>query len=188
MRHQRPTHRDLLHGLEAGTIREDFYYRIRVFEIVLPPLRERREDILPIARALIARLAARSGRPAPILSEAVERALLSHAWPGNVREMQNALEHAAVLCEGGLLTADCLPVELHRPARAGRTPIGALGLESGSEAERDRILRALESHGWNRTATAEALGISRVTLWKKIRAFRLEQGVFGERSRPSEGS
>ncbi|QDU66104.1 sigma-54 interaction domain-containing protein [Engelhardtia mirabilis] len=172
------TNRDLARDLESGRLREDFYYRICVFEVVMPPLRERREDVLPIARALVEALARDHARPAPTIGEDAQRALLAHSWPGNVRELRNALEHAFVLCDGDELTPACLPTELRREGRQVAPQIGALGLEAGSDAERDRILRALESHAWNRTATAEALGISRVTLWKKIRNFRLDQGIF----------
>lgn len=179
------TNRDLHRGLEDGSIREDFYYRIRVFEVVLPPLRERRDDILPIARELLTRIARDSARPALTLAPDAERALTGHTWPGNVRELLNALEHASVMCEADTIRADCLPIELRPERRGGHAPIGALGLESGSEAERERVLRALEAHGWNRTATADALGIRRVTLWKKIRAFRLDEGVFSGRPRPT---
>ena len=180
------TNRDLARGLEDGTIREDFYYRIRVFEIAIPPLRERREDVLPIAHRLLGRIAHDGGASPPLLAEDAERALLGHSWPGNVRELENALEHASVICEHGVIHADCLPPELRSRSRGSSAPIGALGLESGSEAERERILHSLERHGWNRTATAEALGISRVTLWKKIRAFHLDEGIFRRGSRPED--
>ena len=96
------TNRDLEAALARGEFREDLYYRLRVFEIRLPPLRERREDILPLAEAFLEELGAAVGRPAAGISREAREALLAYAWPGNVRELRNALERATILCDGGL--------------------------------------------------------------------------------------
>ena len=173
------THRDLAEALAAGRVREDFYYRIRVFEVRMPSLRERREDIVPLAEHFLSELSERHQRPGLRFDAGAEAALLAHRWPGNVRELKNAVEHAFVLAEGDRVRATDLPLELRE---LGDAPVagqlGALGLPARSGEERRRILDALEAHGWNRTRTAEALGISRVTLWKKIRQHRLDDGTF----------
>jgi len=135
------TNRDLDVALARGQFREDLYYRLRVFEIRLPPLRERREDILPMAEAFLEELGPAVGRPAAGISRQAHEALLTYPWPGNVRELRNVLERASILCDGGLITLDHLPVGVGRgPGRAltgnGSLPrVGALGealLETGA--------------------------------------------------------
>ena len=113
------THRDLRRSVGEGSFREDLYYRLRVFPIELPPLRERREDIEPIARLLLSRVGARTGRALRFSPDAL-RALLSHAWPGNVRELENALEFAATVCQGQTLQPEDLPPRSSRRARRVR--------------------------------------------------------------------
>jgi len=117
------TNRDLDVALARGQFREDLYYRLRVFEIRLPPLRERREDILPMAQAFLEELGPAVGRPAAGISRQAHEALLSYPWPGNVRELRNVLERASILCDGGLITLEHLPVGVGRGQPAG---IGAL--------------------------------------------------------------
>ncbi len=117
------TNRDLDVALARGQFREDLYYRLRVFEIRLPPLRERREDILPMAEAFLEELGPAVGRPAAGISRQAHEALLSYPWPGNVRELRNVLERASILCDGGLITLEHLPVGVGRGQPAG---IGAL--------------------------------------------------------------
>jgi transcriptional regulator with GAF, ATPase, and Fis domain len=117
------TNRDLDVALARGQFREDLYYRLRVFEIRLPPLRERREDILPMAEAFLEELGPAVGRPAAGISRQAHEALLSYPWPGNVRELRNVLERASILCDGGLITLEHLPVGVGRGQPAG---IGSL--------------------------------------------------------------
>jgi transcriptional regulator with GAF, ATPase, and Fis domain len=117
------TNRDLDVALARGQFREDLYYRLRVFEIRMPPLRERREDILPMAEAFLEELGPAVGRPAAGISRQAHEALLSYPWPGNVRELRNVLERASILCDGGLITLEHLPVGVGRGQPAG---IGAL--------------------------------------------------------------
>ncbi|HXO29223.1 MAG TPA: sigma 54-interacting transcriptional regulator [Thermoanaerobaculia bacterium] len=117
------TNRDLDVALARGQFREDLYYRLRVFEIRLPPLRERREDIMPMAEAFLEELGPAVGRPAAGISRQAHEALLSYPWPGNVRELRNVLERASILCDGGLITLEHLPVGVGRGQPAG---IGAL--------------------------------------------------------------
>jgi transcriptional regulator with GAF, ATPase, and Fis domain len=115
------TNRELEEALARGQFREDLYYRLRVFEIRLPPLRERPEDILPMAESFLEEIGPAVGRPAAGISRQAHQALLSYRWPGNVRELRNVLERASILCDGGLITVEHLPVELGpgQPAAAG---------------------------------------------------------------------
>src|SRR5207247_9426469 len=109
------TNRDLEAALARGEFREDLYYRLRVFEIRLPPLRERREDILPMAEAFLEEIGQMVGRPAAGISRDAHDALLSYPWPGHPRELRNALERATILCDGGLITVEHLPIGLGQP-------------------------------------------------------------------------
>ncbi len=175
------THRDLRKGVAAGTFREDLYYRLKVFPIELPPLRDRREDIEPIAIYLLSRSGARTGRSLRFSPEAL-RSLLTYDWPGNVRELENALEFAATVCQGQTLQPEDLPPELQpsasRPAAPSDTPwpvivhapVGPLATED----ERRSVKQALEANRWSRAETARALGMSRSTLWRRMRALGLE--------------
>jgi DNA-binding NtrC family response regulator len=171
------THRDLRRAIAEGTFREDLFYRLRVFPIEVPPLRERREDIEPVARVLLSRVGARTGRALHLSPDAL-RALLSHAWPGNVRELENALEYAATVCRGQTLQPEDLPPELlpaHSPAGSS-APAHAAGVtidRPGAHGERALIEAALQAHQWCRADTARALGLSRSTLWRRMRELGL---------------
>jgi transcriptional regulator with GAF, ATPase, and Fis domain len=181
------TNRNLRRLVAEGLFREDLYYRLRVFPIEVPPLRARREDIEPIARLLLSRAGARTGRELRLSPEVV-RVLLSHPWPGNVRELENALEFAATVAQGQTIQPEDLPPEILTPeAGANEQPAedaGAAGSHPGSArgaiylrrttpADREVIRRALEAAGWNREEAAAALGISRSTLWRRMRALGL---------------
>jgi len=176
------THRDLRRAVAEGTFREDLYYRLRVFPIELPPLRARREDIEPMARLLLSRAGARTGRALRFSPETL-RALLTYDWPGNVRELENALEYAATVAEGQTLQPEDLPPEVlgaagHRP-NAASSSAGANHAQeaegaSGSPAdERRRLEAVLDAHRWKRSETARALGMSRSTLWRRMRSLGL---------------
>jgi transcriptional regulator with GAF, ATPase, and Fis domain len=175
------THRDLRRAVAEGNFREDLYYRLRVFPIELPPLRERREDIEPIADLLLRRVGTRTGRALRFSPEAL-RHLLRYDWPGNVRELENALEFAATVCQGQTLQPEDLPDELvQRRATASAPPVAEPEPGPGPEAsspeppsERATLEAVLSTHHWNREATARALGVSRSTLWRRMRAFGLE--------------
>ena len=182
------THRDLRRAVAAGTFREDLYYRLRVFPVELPPLRARREDIEPIARLLLSRAGARTGRALRFSPDAL-RALLSHDWPGNVRELENALEYAATVCKGQTLQPEDLPPEIGASAAARAEPVAAHPLAPSPATaallaaaaarrvdpheERASLQAALDAHRWNRADTAKALGLSRSTLWRRMRALGL---------------
>ncbi len=155
------TNRNLESLLASGRIREDFYYRIKVVRLDIPPLRERREDIPLLVTELLARHGAADAAVAP---EAMSR-LLRHGWPGNVRELENALEHALVLSRGGEIRSEHLPSEIGAEA----SPRGMTAVARGSASERELIAAALAASGWNRTRAARRLGIDRTTLWRKIK-------------------
>jgi transcriptional regulator with PAS, ATPase and Fis domain len=112
------TNRDPRVAMERGTLREDLYYRLGVFEMTLPALRERPDDILVLAEAFLKEVGRNIGRPAAGLSKDARDRPLAHRWPGNIRELRNAIERAMILCEGGLITSDHLPITLGGAARA----------------------------------------------------------------------
>jgi DNA-binding NtrC family response regulator len=164
------TNRHLEEEVKAGRFREDLFYRLNVVELTVPPLRERREDILPLAHAMLAALTQNRAR----LSSAVADCLENYAWPGNVRELRNAMERAALLCRGDLIVPEHLPARV----RPGAHP--SLSLESADakrldEVEAHAVLQTLRKNDFNRTATAKALGISRRALIYKLQRLR-EQG------------
>jgi two-component system response regulator HydG len=156
------THRDLRRRVDEGSFREDLYYRLHVLAVRVPPLRERREDILPLAGEFLRA----ERRPAAGFTPAAEAALLAHDWPGNVRELGNAVMHGSALARGGLVTPEHLPDELTRarpkPQAAPRTLL---------DVEREHVLRVLAACGGSRAEAARILGIGRNTLWRKLRAF-----------------
>jgi len=161
------TNRDLDAFLEAGRFRSDLYHRLAVFPIVLPPLRERRADIVPLAEALLQRIARQLGRTEVHLATDASRLLESADWPGNVRELANALERAAILADTPTLTAahfELRPVSRHRPETEERTL---------AELERAAIIRELERRGGHRQQTADALGIGLRTLYDKLKRYGL---------------
>ena len=131
------TNRDLEAALARGEFREDLYYRLRVFEVRLPPLRERQDDILPMVGAFLEEIGSAVGRPAAGLARDASEALLSYPWPGNVRELRNALERATILCDGGLITVEHLPMGVGRPTDgAGRSLVGGAGRQLAGGATR----------------------------------------------------
>jgi DNA-binding NtrC family response regulator len=179
------TNRDLKAEAARGAFREDLYYRLAVFPVRMPPLRERGEDVILLADAFLARFAERHGALARRLSAEARRALAAYAWPGNVRELQNVLERAAILEDGAEITLASLPDEVARPRPAGPAAAAATapraaapegGLATFKEEERAIILRALEHTGWNVTRAAQQLGLSRATLHRRIKVFAIERG------------
>jgi DNA-binding NtrC family response regulator len=163
------TNRKLEERVQEGAFREDLYYRLAVFPIRLPPLRERKSDIVPLARSLLARVAKTLGQPRLRLSEDAEVELVRRAWPGNVRELANAIERAAILADGGVLGAQHFDL-----ASPPRPPVlDAVGVPTMEEAEREAIERALDHYGGNRKRTAEHLGIGLRTLYEKLKRYGL---------------
>jgi DNA-binding NtrC family response regulator len=166
------TNRDLRAMVHEGTWREDLYHRLAVFPIRLPPLRERREDIVPLAESLLAGLSASAGRSPPLrLDQATKARLQSEAWPGNVRELRNVLERAMILTDGPVIKPEHLWIEA---APAPITP-PAGGSDEGSlaELERQTIQRTLTAVGGNRRLAATKLGIGLRTLYEKLKRYDL---------------
>jgi transcriptional regulator with PAS, ATPase and Fis domain len=162
------TNRDLSGDIAAGRFRKDLFYRLNVVELRVPPLRERREDILPLARVLLAEASLRLGRPMSGLTPRAADQLLRYDWPGNVRELENAMERAVALARVSRTDLEDLPEEVRRaiilPSISG--PVRALG-----DVEKDYILAVLQLNGGNKTKTAEQLGIGSATLYRKLKRF-----------------
>jgi two-component system, NtrC family, response regulator AtoC len=167
------THHDLLQAVAAGTFREDLFYRLNVVALRLPPLRERPEEIEPLARRFLARHALRLGVAEKPLSAEALRRLLAWRWPGNVRELENALERAFVFSEGEEIEADTFPEELRAPSGPPPQPgEGELSVKKAQRAlEAELIRRALERTQGNRTRAAELLELSPRALLYKIREY-----------------
>jgi DNA-binding NtrC family response regulator len=201
------THRDLLAEVEAGRFREDLYYRLRVVEIVVPPLRERREDIPALAERFLEDVSARLQRPRKQIGADALRALMAQPLRGNVRELRNLIERAAVLASADVIGESDLGLARDRApsgpravderamaARAGDAradasagdapgalPFREAKLKMTEHFERSYLLRALEAHGWNVSRTADAIGMVRQTLQQKIRELALrEPGSSGD--------
>jgi len=165
------TNRELRHEVGAGRFRDDLYYRLAVFPISVPPLRERPEDVLPLARHFLALHGPREGRPGCTLAREAENLLLSHGWPGNVRELENEVQRALALAEPG---EPLSPDHFSERVSAVRLPVEAVGpadeplRETLARIEAWLIRQALDAHGGRRAATARRLGITREGLYKKM--------------------
>lgn len=161
------SNRNLEEEVQAARFREDLFYRLNVVELNLPPLRERREDILPLASQFIAEFTQGRARFSPAVTECLER----YEWPGNVRELRNAMERATLLSRGELILPEHLPARVGASVASGpeERPSDTERLE---EIERQAIMQALRKHDFNRTETAKALGISRRALLYKLQRMR----------------
>ncbi len=186
------THVDLERAVEARRFRDDLYYRLRVVPIELPPLRQRREDLELLIRYFLSRIGRNRDR-ALRLSPAAMRSMLSHDWPGNVRELMNAIEYATAVCEGQTIHDTDLPEHITQPRHSrwprprptrGPTPASSQqpppqavpltgGLLDKERREAERILEALRQAGFRKAKAAEALGMSRTTLWRKLKQYRI---------------
>ncbi|MCC7418535.1 MAG: sigma 54-interacting transcriptional regulator [Acidobacteria bacterium] len=164
------TNRDLRAAVEGGTFREDLYFRLGAFVITVPPLRDRREDIPPLAHQFMIRAAARMKKDVRAVSADAMSALMSYRWPGNVRELEHAVERAVILANSPSLRLRDLPPEVTQKPRRPRGGEETLDLQA---QERTSIERALERFGGNRRRAAEALNISTVTLWRKMKRYGL---------------
>jgi len=164
------TNRDLLQEVRGGRFREDLFYRLKVVHIHVPPLRERVEDIPPLASYFLKRLAEEKGKKVTGISDEAMRFLKIHEWPGNVRELINALECAVVVCEGDTIEAKDLPYSKPERASGGDGPPAGRLVQS----EREEISKALDQFNGNKTKAAQFLGINRKTLREKIRRYGIE--------------
>ncbi len=166
------SNRNLEEEARAGRFREDLYYRLNVVELNIPPLRERREDILPLASRFLAEFSQGRARLSASVVECLER----YSWPGNVRELRNAIERATLLSRGELLLPEHLPARVAAEAAQGPNPVSTPAAPAEQvrldDLERQAILQALRKHHFNRTETARALGISRRALLYKLQQLR----------------
>ncbi|WP_316412235.1 sigma-54 interaction domain-containing protein [Mesoterricola silvestris] len=160
------THKDLRAEMEAGRFREDLYYRLNVLQIAIPPLRERAEDIPALAHRFLEKQNGLHGKQVRGFTPEAMAALMRYGWPGNIRELENAVEHACVLCRHTLIRPECLPPTLAAPWRARADVPAAPDLKG---MERTMILAAMERHGGNRVEVAKELGINKTTLWRKLK-------------------
>jgi DNA-binding NtrC family response regulator len=170
------TNEDLSRAVAEGRFRQDLYYRINVINIELPPLRERLADIPLLAQHFLEAMCSETGKRMSGYSEDALAALTAHAWPGNVRELQNVVERAVLLGRGPRIELADLPPRI--TAGSPLPAAGSLGrpLKAALDGpERQIILDALQSHNWNRHATADALGINRTTLYKKMKRLGLQE-------------
>jgi DNA-binding NtrC family response regulator len=165
------TNRNLKAAISQGSFREDLYYRLAVFEIGLPPLRDRPEDIALLVESFLEEIGRSVGRPAGGISPEVKEKLATYPWPGNVRELRNAIERAVILCEGGVITSEHLPLGIAAAREPGAPDPGAA---SGTEArtlddvERGMIVSALARARNNKSAAARLLGLSRAQLYSRL--------------------
>lgn len=192
------TNRELKQLVAEGTFREDLYYRLCVLPLLVPPLRDRREDIPLLTNHFVEQLVARTGKPIRGLDAEAMQALVDYDFPGNIRELQNILERAFVLCHSELITRAELPAEVlavrpllphceeaekevegrlkpseHRLLRGGRRP----ELPDSLSPAAQRLVEVLDANDWNRSRAAEQLGMARTTLWRRMREYGLLDGV-----------
>jgi two-component system, NtrC family, response regulator AtoC len=172
------TNKNLREAVKEGAFRQDLYFRLNVIQILIPPLRDRAEDILPLARFFIEHYNRKFKRNIEGVSEASAKLLEMHDWPGNVRELRNAIERAMILEESALITPPSLPLAISRPdvvvsmtAPMGlEIPADGLSLEDN---ERSLLVRALEKTNGNQTQAARLLRVTRDTLRYKMKKFNL---------------
>ena len=183
------SNRDMADAVARGHFREDLFYRLNVFPLLIPALRQRGEDIAPLARHFLADHGARAGRPALRLSAAADAALRQHPWPGNVRELENVMQRAVILAPGDIVELEALhlaaaaplaPSAARRPEPAApamttvASPAQPRKANKMSEVEREHILATLASVGGSRTLAGQRLGMSERTLRHKLRQYRLD--------------
>ncbi len=166
------THRDLQQLVREERFRDDLYFRLRVMEIRLPPLREREEDIIALAQYMLERNCKRLNRHCATLSEEALEAIRAYAWPGNVRELENALERAVILCEGETIGPDLLALDVQTRQEPVATPAPTTSVESGLSLEEYFVQFVKENEEqMTETELAKRLGISRKALWERRNRF-----------------
>jgi transcriptional regulator with PAS, ATPase and Fis domain len=178
------TNRDLRQMIQEDGFREDLYFRINTFEIRLPPLRERRQDIPDLARHLLARAARRPAEQvADLLAPETIDVLLEHDWQGNVRELLNVMEHAYIIAGGSRILPEHLPHHITTravtPRLATTTSGGASAARTLKEVEMEHVLKVLEKHGGNKATAAAELGISLKTIYNKLNLLAEERKAAG---------
>jgi DNA-binding NtrC family response regulator len=165
------THRDLRAAVDAGSFREDLYFRLSVLVAEIPPLRDRPEDIAPLANDLLARLRSRTSRRVAGFAPTALESLRAYAWPGNIRELRNVVERAVMLGRSERIELGDLPADIRAADRSGAAPSEQVPLPMDSaELDRRNLLAALAATGGNKTRAAAILGIDRVTLYSRLKA------------------
>jgi transcriptional regulator with PAS, ATPase and Fis domain len=174
------TNRDLSKMVEEGTFREDLFYRVNVFPVTLPPLRERGSDVIALARAFLKKFSHDMGKGIARISREASALLTSYRWPGNIRELENVIERAVILTDGEELEVEALPSELRReeppgvepsdPNRRFLLPPEGIRLE---DLEKDLLVQALERTKYNQTRAAKLLGLTRATLRYRLEKYKI---------------
>jgi transcriptional regulator with PAS, ATPase and Fis domain len=162
------TNKRLKERIAGGTFRDDLYYRLNVVSVIPPPLRERKEDIPILVEHFLCRPRENTGGGKRSFSPLAMQALLEYPWPGNVRELENAVERAKICSRGEVIEESALPAEIRHRGAAVPRGRGSFG-EKTANLEADRIRESLVRSGWNRTEAAARLGVSRVTLWRRMK-------------------
>ena len=171
------TNQPVTQALAENRLRSDLYYRLNTFQIHVPPLRERKEDIPPLVATFVKQFAQQLGKPEPAITPEAFQKLLDYSWPGNVRELQNAMEYAVVLTRQNLIGLKELPAEIQLPAALQQSERAAptrTGVQTLDDVERDTILQALAQCHGNKKKAAQLLGIQRPTLYNKLRRYAIE--------------
>jgi len=171
------TNRPISQALAENRLRSDLYYRLNTFQIEVPPLRKRKEDIPPLIAQFVKQFSQQLGKPEPDVSPDAFQKLLDYSWPGNVRELQNAIEYAVVLARQGVIGIKELPAEIQLPPelqQAERSALPRSGVQTLDDLERTAILQALAECRGNKKKAAELLGIQRPTLYNKMKRYAIE--------------
>jgi transcriptional regulator with PAS, ATPase and Fis domain len=171
------TNRPIPQALAENRLRSDLYYRLNTFQIEVPPLRERKQDIPPLVASFVKQFAQQLGKPEPAIAPDAFQKLLDYSWPGNVRELQNAMEYAVVLARQNLIGIKELPAEVQLPVALQQTELSTStrqGVQSLDDVERTTILQALAQCHGNKKKAAELLGIQRPTLYNKLKRYAIQ--------------
>jgi DNA-binding NtrC family response regulator len=171
------TNRPIAEALAENRLRSDLYYRLNTFQIEVPALRKRKEDIPPLIAQFVRQFSQQLGKPEPEISPDAFQKLLDYSWPGNVRELQNAIEYAVVLARQGIIGVKGLPTEIQLPPELQQAELSALprsGVQTLDDLERTAILQALAECRGNKKKAAELLGIQRPTLYNKMKRYAIE--------------
>jgi transcriptional regulator with GAF, ATPase, and Fis domain len=171
------TNRDLYRHVQEGHFRDDLYYRLKVFPIVLPPLNIRKDDIPLLTRHFIDRQNHKTGKNITGISQYAMRVFMDHSWPGNVRELENAIEHAFVLCNRDQIEISDLPLEIRQPGDECRPGAiaGAVArkVRIGRDLSKEELMELLEANNWNKAEVARRLGVSRTAVWKYMKKWEI---------------
>ena len=171
------TNKDLYDLVRKGSFREDLYYRLKVFPVHVPPLRERKEDIPLLTSHFVARQNKKTGKSIRDLSTAAMQILMDYNWPGNVRELENAIEHAFVLCNSDQIDTFDLPVEIRKsqfsPPPSSWTPAQRTFARPGKQLTEEALRDLLEQSDWNKAEVARRLGVSRTAVWKYMKKWNI---------------